>query len=156
MGVPLQRRAEASTYIVPLNAFAGPADVFLELLGSSSKTVRVLEVAIQPSAAADVTIERNSTAHTGGTSSSPTLVQAETLTPAGTATVKTYTVAQTGGGALVAVAGRVKVSADGLFVWRPGDDDLGTRGTLRGAAQAFTFASDAAVTWRGHVVLVEE
>ena len=156
MGVQRSRRSESPAYVAAVDAISGPANVFLEVLGSATKTVRVLEVAVQPSAAADVTIERNSTAHTGGTSASPALVKADTNSAAATAVVKTYTVAQTGGGTLVGVVGRVKIAADGLFVWRPGDEDVGERGTLRGAAEAFTFASDAAVTWRGHVVFAEE
>lgn len=158
VGATVQRavRAQRRTYAVTIAALVGTAAEFLEILGSASQTVRVLEVAIQPSAACKVICQKNSAAHTGGTATTLTPTALDSANAAATGSVKTYTVAPTGGGTLVAELFRATLGADQLLVYRPGDEADGQRLTLRGVAQGLTVESDTAVTWRGHVVVSEE
>lgn len=146
-------RAQRTTYMVALASFAGPIGTFLELLGHTN-LVRVLEVVIQPSATCVVTVNKRSAASTGGTSASPTVVPVDSSNAAAGGAVKTFTADPTEG-ALVGAVGVFKIATDGSLVWRPGDDQDGQRAILRTTAEAFTFESDTAVTWRGHVVLAE-
>lgn len=92
-----------NTYTISTAAFAtvaSPTDIF-EIYGSASKTVRILRITCNGTAAAGSTypvfILRRSTVNTGGTSSTLTPQKLDTTSPSATCTAKSYTANPTTG-----------------------------------------------------------
>ena len=148
--------AKRRSYSFNIGSIAMPADVGVEILGSASQTVRVKRLTLQASVDTVLTIKKNSTAHTGGTSSSPTSVPNDSANAAGTAVVKLYTVAQTGGGTLVGAVGTYKLLADQVYAIEFGEHQDNQEVVLRGAAEGLVGVLSIAATVRGSVELTEE
>lgn len=71
-----------------------PTDIF-EIAGSASKIIRVSRIRLTGTRTAsttnDIIVVKRSTANTGGTSTSPTVIPVNSTSAAGTAVVKAYT-----------------------------------------------------------------
>jgi hypothetical protein len=85
-----------------LNAGTDPTTLLFELVGSATKKVRLLRIVISGTIATtaedwDLQLTKQSTASTGGTSTSATVVPTDSDNNAGTAVFKGFTVAPTAG-----------------------------------------------------------
>lgn len=132
--------AAASAIVV----VAAATDVFT-IIGSGTKTIRILRVVFSASTSAgsgiaeSITLVKRSTADTGGTSTTPTVVPHDSNNAAGTAVVRSYTANPTLGTAVGTIrAVRTAASTAGTAVqeviW-----EFGTRPSqavvLRGTSQ---------------------
>ena len=148
-------RPIGNTYVTSFNHAAGGAGSAFELLGTATKTVRVLEVAIMnPSTSIDVSIKKLSAASTGGTSTAGTAIPLDASNPAATATSKLYTAAPTQGTAVGSLVDAVAVGTSGKLQWE--GNRLGAQPlVLRGVAQVMAVHVSAAATVKGWVVWTE-
>lgn len=90
--------SSVETYMSAFTVVAGGAGHCVEIIGSGSQTVRVLEIYTEkPSVAATFTFLKQSAVDTGGTSAAQTLVPMSSANSAATATVKAYTAVPTPG-----------------------------------------------------------
>ncbi len=140
--------SSVTTYSASITALAPAAaatDIF-EIFGSGTKTVKVRRIQISGLATAagayDFVALKRSTANSGGTSSSPTVVPHDSADAAGTAVVKAYTANPTTGtlvGGMRATKSTVTTVAGAIpsiltvFDWS--DDRGGKPVVLRGTAQ---------------------
>lgn len=106
-----------ATYSASAVAFAAattPTDVFT-IIGSGTKTVRVIRVAVTGTqttgAMRDILLIKRSAANTGGTSATATAVPHDSLSAAATAAVKSYTANPSGLGAVVGT-----IRAEKIFI----------------------------------------
>lgn len=146
IGIPsVSTEGQKTTYAVGslgITPAANPTDLWT-LIGSGTKTVRLLRLAISGFATAAATIEvqliRRSAANSGGTSSTPTLVSSDSNNAAATAVVSLYSVNPASLGSTVGNMRAAKLNlgaagAAGSLIW-----DFGTRNgqglVLRGIAQ---------------------
>lgn len=152
-----------ATYSAAATAFAPAAsatDVFT-ITGSASKTIRVTKIemsATQTTAGNnEVLLVKRSTANSGGTSATPTIVPHDSSSAAGTAVVRSYTANPTTGtlvGAVASVKMFVSTTAteNQKQIW-----DFGIRPSqaivLRGTSQVLAINLNAA-TWTGGSISV--
>jgi len=157
LGVPAANsEGTKTTYSVGAVALtpAATATDFWQIVGSATKTVRVLRLAIGGIATAaatnDVQLVKRTAANTGGTSAALTLAQHDSNDAAPTAAVNTYSVNPTGLGASGGVVRAAKLNlgaagAAGQIVW-----DFTTRNgkglVLRGNTQSLN------LNWNGAAV----
>jgi len=100
-----------NTYRFPIVGVTTIADCTWELALASSAAVRALVAyRLFGNSAYYLTICRRSSAFTGGTSAAMTAAKVDSNSPSATLTGKQFSVAQTGGGVLVATLGRVLVT----------------------------------------------
>lgn len=94
-GAEVLNRSTYSASITALAPAASATDIFT-IIGSATKTVRITRIQISGVATAagtfDVVLVKRSTADSGGTSTSPTIVPHDSSDSAATAVVKAYTV----------------------------------------------------------------
>ena len=143
-----------ATYRVDFGALAGVSGQIVEVIGSATTTVRIIQIAIwKPSANVNVTFRKQSAASTGGTSTSPTPVRMNTADAAATGVVKLYTAAPTQG-TLVGLLVTLNMTPGDTYI-----DEPGARGgesiVLNGVAQTFALTIDATATIRGFVEFTE-
>jgi len=145
--VTIEKRATYSAAILGLQVASGTTDFFC-VSGSASKVLIVKKIRFSGTASSTtqvgVQLDIRSSANTGGTSSTLTDVPADTTNPAGTATVRAYTVNPSSLGTLVGMYGGlyytfVATNSNGVSVefreLRFGEEeDQGM--VLRGAAQS--------------------
>jgi ABC-type transporter Mla subunit MlaD len=146
---------------------AQSATDIITITGSASKVVRITRVAIAAAQSTGtiglVTLMRRSSANSGGTSSTlSTLVSADSINPAPTATIRTYTANPTALGTFVGTI-RSRLLSIGALVsannnpLTPDDFivDFGTRGTqavvLRGTTQLLTVNLGGTNTYSGNI-----
>jgi hypothetical protein len=146
-------KATYSAAITGLVFAASATDIFT-ITGSASKVVRVIQMSLSATQTAsnrrDTQIVKRSTANTGGTSSTPTVVPHDSTDPAGTAVVRAYTANPTLG-ALVGVMRSRKIlidtptaagGASDDSVWNFGDRN-DKSGILRGTAEVLAINMNA-------------
>lgn len=108
-----------ATYSSTITGLVVPAlatDIFT-ITGSGTKTIRILQVGISATAAADTKVNtvliKRSAANTGGTSSTPAIIPHDSTSAAATAVIRAYTANPSGLGATVGTLRTVKFDAIG-------------------------------------------
>lgn len=145
-----------ATYQAAFDFTSGGSGVALEILGSGTKTVKILEIYIhKPSVAVDLTFTKRSTACTGGTAASATLVPFSSASSAATAVVKSYTAVPTAGTSVGDVKLALDVTAGDILAFAFGDNG-DQPVTLRSAAETLTIQTTVAVNLTGYVRFTEE
>lgn len=135
-------------------SLSGPNGIALEIVGSATKTVKVLEFYIsKPSAETSLTITKRSTASSGGVSTTPTKVPNLSSNAAASATFKAFTSAPTAGTAIGQVFNDVVATSDRLHLKYA--DNNAQPLTLSGASEAITFEAGVAAFYRGHLTWME-
>jgi hypothetical protein len=154
-----------TTYSAIVAAFAAPAGIFFNMVGSATKTVRITRISLAAIGTTAATIEvvllKTSTAASGGTvATTLTAVPVDSADAAATAVAKTYSAVPTTGNAvgpvraskLVApLTGAALTPVEWLFGNRPGERAL----VLRGVAQTIQISGSAAITGASFVIEVE-
>ena len=144
-----------STYMTSFSSVAAGQGHCVEVIGSASKTVKVWEVFIEkPTAEATFTLCKQSTADSGGSSSTPTIVPADSTNAAATAVVKAYTVAPTAGSLVGCVWNTVMATTEREDILFGGASTQPV--TLRGVAQTLTINTTVAGTNNFTIVHTEE
>lgn len=146
------------TYTVEFTALSAPGGIFFELPGVASYLVEIQEVFFyKPSTSVDLRVQRLSSAGTGGTQSAGTVVRHKTSDGAPQATNRLYTVAPTGGAALVANLVRVNpVTSADILAWTFGDNTSGEEPVYIASGESFAIRTDVAATVYGYVRWCEE
>ena len=134
--------------------FSGGPGVILELKGSSTKTIQVLEIYYtKPSAQAELTISKRSAAASGGASATPTKVPHSSANAAASATLTTYTSVPTPGTLTGQIFNDIVGTSDRISLkW--GDNNVQPP-TLSGTSQALTLEAGVAAFHRGHIKWTE-
>lgn len=136
--------ATYSAIVTGLVTATTSTDIFT-ISGSATKTVRILQVGISATSAADTKVNmllvKRSAANTGGTSTTPTLVPHDSANAAATVTVRAYTANPSALGAAVGTIRTLKFDAIGTSTVLPMVEvlEFGTRPSqavvLRGTSQ---------------------
>lgn len=172
--VPLQTDVRGAVLTTPLDGSrqtysaaalsvapaAAPTDVFT-ITGSATKTIRVLEIGVSATSAANAIINcqliKRSTANTGGTSAAATAVPHDSNNAAATATVLSYTANPTALGTTVGPVRTFKLLSDAtttatqdlqIFIF---GDNPGQAVVLRGTAQVFAVNLNSATLGGGNL-----
>lgn len=139
-------------------AVSGATDIFT-ITGSATKNVRIHNImltgTLATAAVRDILVIKRSTANTGGTSATPTVVSLDSNSAAGTAVVRTYTANPSGLGTTV---GTVRVRRVGVPLASAATIDVAEFAftvplTLRGTGQVLAVNLNGvtnAVTWSGY------
>lgn len=148
------------TYRVVFADLAGPAGVAVVLPGSATRIIRVTKVQIaKPSVAqAPLRMRKTSTAHTGGTSTTPTPVPLDSGNPAASAVLRLYTVVPAGGGAVVGAVFDADIATTEIVLEEFGSlqSQDGQALVLRGVAEGLAIQLSAAATLNGYLEWTEE
>ncbi len=143
-----------ATYSASYKALAGVAGDLFTLTGSASKTIKLVRIEISgiatTAATPDVSLEKRSTADSGGTAvTAATIAPYDSTQAAATATVAAYSAAPTQGtsvGILKAskLACPLAGGASGLVAWD--FTNTGKAPVLRGTTQQFAVVQSATLT----------
>ena len=161
MTIPTVRRAPESRTYVASGTVVAAAGTAIEIIGGAAATtgtrVEVLSIVIsKPSVAATITIQKRSAACTGGTSSTATVVPADSGDAAFGGSIKLYTVDPTEGTNVGEIGRATTLQASETATWTFGDATFGQKPIeLLTAAEVVTIMTDTAATLTFRIVLKE-